>query len=114
MTLLQSSEDDWFIAVVGAQDGIRLTAIARSREALLARVADYVAGRAEFELPPATAATIREQLAAGDDQAAIHLYFTPGAHRWNEEWLHLGATTEAGGAAASGAGFRGESAGEGA
>jgi hypothetical protein len=74
------------VAVVLAADGVRFVASGHSRDALRARLAEYVASNAE-RLWSADEARVRRLLALGDADAAVAHYFATVGARWDEEWL---------------------------
>lgn len=78
-------------AIVHSVDGVRLVITGSTRQAVIARVADYVRDRCGDVLWPAAASGVRAMLDAGNLSGAISLYFERVGERWDEERLELEA-----------------------
>jgi hypothetical protein len=76
-------------AFVYAFDGVRFTASARSRRALMERLADYVRRHAGDRLWPQDARRVDQLLDGGAHEEAVELYFAVVGQRWDEEWVVL-------------------------
>ena len=74
------------VAVVCAPDGVLTVEAGPTRDAVLARLADYVGRHAADRLWPADARRVRRLLVRGLLDAAVRHYFAAPA-RWDEEWL---------------------------
>jgi len=84
---LPSVEQNVYVAVVHAVDGVRFTTAARSRRELVHRVAEYVQRWGGYVLRPDHARHLRGLLARGEYEAAVELYFALVGKRWDKEWL---------------------------
>jgi hypothetical protein len=81
------AEPALFVAIVHADDGVRFTATADSRRALVHRVAEYVHQWGGYMLHPEHARHLRSLLVRGESEAAVELYFALVGKRWDKEWL---------------------------
>jgi hypothetical protein len=76
-----------FVAVVHAEDGVRFTATADSRQVLIHRICEHVERWGNWMLQPEHARHLRGLLARGEWEAAVELYFGLVGRRWDKEWL---------------------------
>lgn len=76
-------------AIVHSADGIRFMTADIDREAVVARVAEYIRGRCDDVLWADAASQVRRMLNDGDLDAAIALYFGRVGERWDMERLEL-------------------------
>ena len=79
------------VGVVHTADSIRFIAVAQDDEALLRRVASYVAANASDRLWIADAARVHTLLATRDFEAAVRAYFTAADTPWEPDWLVIEA-----------------------
>ncbi|HEX6104955.1 MAG TPA: hypothetical protein VFZ26_05185 [Gemmatimonadales bacterium] len=77
------------VAVVTAEDSVRLVAVGPSRAAVLARLARYVREWAPHRLWPRDAERVTGALRAGEVEAAVVTYFEAVGERWDRERLHI-------------------------
>lgn len=75
------------VAVVHGVRRVHLVAAAPSRDALTAKLADYVREHVEVQLRPVRARRVRQLLADGKAGEAVDRYFASVGERWDEEWL---------------------------
>jgi hypothetical protein len=76
-------------AIVHTPDGVRFVTTGTSREAVTARIAEYVRERSDGVLPADAAREVGTMLALGNIDAAITLYFERVGERWDDERLEL-------------------------
>lgn len=87
------------VAIVYGVRHIHFVAVAESREALLARIAEYVRGQAETQLYAEDAWVLRRLLERENVEPAIRFYFEHVGERWDREWLDEGTVAAAAGEA---------------
>jgi hypothetical protein len=75
------------VGVVHTADSIRFIAVAQDDEALLRRVASYVAANASDRLWIADAAKVHALLSNRDFEEAVRTYFTATDTPWDRDWL---------------------------
>lgn len=75
------------VGVVHSVDSVRFIAVAPDDEALLRRLASYVAANARDRLWITDAETVRALLAAREFEAAVRAYFSAADTPWDRDWL---------------------------